>query len=283
MTEPLRILLVEDEADFSYLMCRSLESAGHHVTVCFNATDAISVLRQNRFDLVSTGYILCPDMDGLELLLTLNREGIKPPVIMVTGRGDENVAAQAFRAGALDFVVKDIALTFLSELPKRVTDAVNRIRRQQRARLILVADDCPALASLVAFLLSTEPDFEVLTAHSLEDAQKLFAARPIDLILTDPLVRRTGFELLKWAREHYPNALRLFMTADPSLPEQLETATNSGLLLGYLWKPFRQDELERFVRESIYTACVDRRHLADTPWIVEENGQAIDRKAKLTF
>ena len=57
-----------------------------------------------------------------ELLTTLTREGIAAPVLMVTGYGDEQLATRVLRAGALDYIVKDPALTFLGELPKRVNE-----------------------------------------------------------------------------------------------------------------------------------------------------------------
>src|SRR6516225_10867575 len=121
MFEPLNLFLVEDDDDFSYLMRKSLERAGHQVTVCRTAADALIVLGHTAFNLVVLDQRL-PDMAGLELLQTLNREGITTPVLMVTGYGDEHLATQVLRAGALDYVVKDRALTFLSELPKRVSE-----------------------------------------------------------------------------------------------------------------------------------------------------------------
>lgn len=138
MSEPLQLFLIEDETDFAYLMRKSLERAGHQVTVCHSAADALIVLEHNRFNLVILDQKL-PDMQGLELLQTLNREGINTPVLMVTGMGDEDLATQVLRAGALDYVVKDRALTFLAELPKRVGESVMRYRLQQMNRLLIEA------------------------------------------------------------------------------------------------------------------------------------------------
>src|SRR5438128_1862566 len=100
MSEPLRLFLIEDEDDFAYLMRKSLERAGHHVTVCRTAADAMIVLSHSQFNLVILDQAL-PDMEGLELLQDLVREGINTPVLMVTGHGDEHLATQVLRAGAL--------------------------------------------------------------------------------------------------------------------------------------------------------------------------------------
>jgi PAS domain S-box-containing protein len=58
---------------------------------------------------------------------------------MVTGLGDENLATQVLRAGALDYVVKDRALAYLMELPKRVYESVTRHRLQQLNALLIEA------------------------------------------------------------------------------------------------------------------------------------------------
>ncbi len=138
MAEALRLFLVEDDDDFTYLMRKSLERAGHHVTVCHSGADALIVLGHSQFHLVVLDEGL-PDMRGLELMQTLNKEGISTPVLMVTGLGNEDLATQVFRAGALDYLVKDRALTFLTDLPKRVQESVTRHRLQQTNRLLIEA------------------------------------------------------------------------------------------------------------------------------------------------
>src|SRR5271170_4447404 len=112
MAESLKLFLVEDDDDFSYLMRKSLERAGHHVTVCRSGADALIVLSHTNFQLVLLDHML-PDMSGLDLLQALHREAIATPVLMVTGKGDQQLAAQVLHAGALDYIVKDPGLNFL--------------------------------------------------------------------------------------------------------------------------------------------------------------------------
>ncbi len=140
MTEALRLFLVEDDDDVALLIRKSLERAGHHVATCRTAADALIVLGHGNYHLVLLDQFL-PDMEGLDLLRALVREGISVPVLMVTGKGDEDLASQALRAGALDYVVKDKALTFLTELPKRVSESVTRHRLQNLNRLLSEALD----------------------------------------------------------------------------------------------------------------------------------------------
>src|SRR5438874_2656877 len=162
MSDALRLFLVEDDPDVSLLIRKSLERAGHQVASCRTAADALIVLGHSTFDLVLLDYIL-QDTTGLELLQTLSQEGIAAPVLMVTAQGNEKVATSVLRAGALDYVVKD--LNFLAELPKRVVESVTRHRLQQRNRLLI-----EALESTRDGVMITDLDGTILQVNkALED------------------------------------------------------------------------------------------------------------------
>jgi PAS domain S-box-containing protein len=136
--EGLRLFLVEDDDDIALLISRALSRAGHELTRCRTAADALIVLGHNPFDLVLIDQRL-PDMTGLGLLEALAQEGINTPSLIVTAYGDEQLATQALQAGALDYIVKDPALNFLSQLPKRVHESVTRYRLQHTNRLLIAA------------------------------------------------------------------------------------------------------------------------------------------------
>ena len=149
MAESLALFLIEDEEDHALLMRKSLERAGHQVTVCRTGTDALIVLGHSPpFDLMILAQQL-PDSAGLELMRDLQRAGITIPVIMVTGKSDQDLAIQVLRAGALDYIVKDDNLTYLAELPKRVTEAVARHReRKSMERQLFQAQKMQSVGTL---------------------------------------------------------------------------------------------------------------------------------------
>jgi PAS domain S-box-containing protein len=137
-TESLNLFVVEDDDDIALLVRKSLERAGHRVTRCRTGADALTVLGHAAFDLVLLDQKL-PDLSGAELLQALARENIAVPALMVTAHGDEQLASQVLRAGALDYVVKDAELRFLAELPKRVVESVTQHRLRQSNRLLVAA------------------------------------------------------------------------------------------------------------------------------------------------
>jgi PAS domain S-box-containing protein len=172
MMEPLRLFIVEDDDDVALLIRKALERAGHQVATCRTAADALIVLSQGNYDLVLLDQRL-PDMAGLDLLRVLGREGITVPVLMVTAYGDEQLATQVLRAGALDYVVKDTALTFLSDLPKRVSESVTRHRLQQVNRLLREALDSARdgimITDLQGTILHVNGALEGLSGYSRQE------------------------------------------------------------------------------------------------------------------
>jgi PAS domain S-box-containing protein len=137
MVESLHLFLVENDDDQSFLIRTYLARAGHQVTICRSGADALIVLSHRQFDLVLLDYFLDSEMNGLELLRALHREGIGTPVLMVSQFGDERLATGVLRAGAVDYVPKKE--DWLSELPKRVMESVTRHRLQQSNHLLIQA------------------------------------------------------------------------------------------------------------------------------------------------
>jgi len=76
---------------------------------------ALGILRINQIDLIFLDFLL-PDMDGLKILEKVREEGIIVPVVMITGRGNEEIAADAFKKGVIDYMVKNYKN--ISELEK---------------------------------------------------------------------------------------------------------------------------------------------------------------------
>jgi two-component system, cell cycle sensor histidine kinase and response regulator CckA len=182
MTDALRLFLIEDDDDIALLMRRALERAGHQVTRCRTAADALIVLGHSHFDLVLLDQKL-PDMSGKDLLQALAREGILVPVLMVTAYADAQIATQVLRAGALDFVIKDPALTFLSELPKRVLESVTRHRLQYMNSLLIEALESARDGILIIdvqhrVILNVNRAVEGLTGYSRQELldQKVLSA-----------------------------------------------------------------------------------------------------------
>ena len=99
----------------------------------------LALCQQHSPDLILLDYML-PDLDGLEFLQSLqDAAGDMPPVIMLTGEGNEKVAVQAMKIGVRDYLVKgDLNAERFSQSVQRVLSEqalqqlVNRQQRQQQ-------------------------------------------------------------------------------------------------------------------------------------------------------
>jgi two-component system cell cycle sensor histidine kinase/response regulator CckA len=169
VSESLQLFLVEDNDDLAFVTRLCLERAGHTVTVCHSGTDALIVLSQSAFDLVVLDYFL-EDMRGSELLYRLHQERISTPILMVTSYGDQQLAAQVLREGALDYIVRDQEGSYLTELPGRVAEAVTRHRLQQSNNLLIAAfesaRDGIVITDLSATVLHVNSALERLFGYS---------------------------------------------------------------------------------------------------------------------
>ncbi|MGH2524986.1 MAG: response regulator, partial [Anaerolineales bacterium] len=121
MTDSLRVLIVDDNEDHARLAAEFLMASGSFaIEVAQDLQELWDYLAAQEFDVVLLDYNL-PDGNGLEALAEFPERGHRVPVVMVTGRGDERVAAQAIQRGAIDYLVK--AGDYLLTLPALVEKA----------------------------------------------------------------------------------------------------------------------------------------------------------------
>jgi DNA-binding response OmpR family regulator len=81
---PATILVAEDEEELRELYRRILTGAGYRVLLAPNGRHATRLIARETVDLVMTD-LLMPEMDGVELIAWLRREGFGMPVLMVSG------------------------------------------------------------------------------------------------------------------------------------------------------------------------------------------------------
>jgi two-component system, LuxR family, sensor kinase FixL len=103
----LNLFIIEDEEAHFVLMKRAISKDLPHSSIRYfaNARTCLEALDESEPDIIITDYLM-PEMNGLEFLEALNREGRDIPVVMITGQGDERIAVEAMKSGAWDYLVK---------------------------------------------------------------------------------------------------------------------------------------------------------------------------------
>jgi len=143
LVETHLILLIEDNPDHQLLERAALEGlgAGTKVVAVATAIEGLEALKQQDFDLVVADYQM-PGMNGLEFLRTLNERQITVPVVIVTGLGNEQVAVEALKQGACDYVIKESGyLDLLSSIAERAIAACRTKRQLDEARCQLAGSE----------------------------------------------------------------------------------------------------------------------------------------------
>ncbi|MHB8578553.1 MAG: PAS domain S-box protein [Ignavibacteriaceae bacterium] len=132
MAESIRILYVDDNPGDRALVRHSLEKVhgGFEVTEAKSKIEFEKIINEQVFDLVLTDFNIM-GFEGMQVLETVKSISPNIPVIIVTGTGSEEVAIQAIRNGAKDYVIKTIQ--HINRLPKTIISALEdkRIRDEK--------------------------------------------------------------------------------------------------------------------------------------------------------
>ncbi len=121
------VLVVEDEAVLAKNMATYLERGGCVVRIASTAEAGIDLLASLNPDVVVLDFNL-PGMDGMQALERIRAIDASTQVIMVTGHGSVELAVEAMKAGALDFLTKPVALSKLKMLIERASSDAQRSR-----------------------------------------------------------------------------------------------------------------------------------------------------------
>jgi DNA-binding response OmpR family regulator len=105
--DTLRILIAEDEESFLRVLTTVLESTHRfQVYPCESGDEAVEALKRSQYDVVILDQKM-PGMTGLNVIQWMHEQKSSTPVIMLTGRGSENIAVEAMKLGAYDYIRKD--------------------------------------------------------------------------------------------------------------------------------------------------------------------------------
>jgi len=128
-----RILLIEDNNDHAELIQRSLHQGlgPLQVTLTTTAKEAYGLLLSRSFDLILTDFYL-PDAKGEPHIRKLYKIAPAIPIVVITGQGDEKIAARSIKAGAEDYVVKTREV--LAALPGILKRAVVKHQSHQNKK-----------------------------------------------------------------------------------------------------------------------------------------------------
>ena len=167
-----KVLLIEDDE----LDCIAFERFIKEQMLLYDYTEArstseaLEILESEQFDIIVSDYSL-GDGTALDILNSVK----DTPIILTTGVADEQVAINAWRAGAYDYLPKDIDRNYLKAIPKAVENAIKRKK--------------------------TEDELD----RKQEDLEAIFDAAPVGMLLTDEnmVVDRVNYTMMEMLHREY--------------------------------------------------------------------------------
>ncbi len=138
--EPVRLLYIDDDDGFARLTMRSLGAQGFEVVHAANGDLGLAALATGRFDAIALDHVM-PLKSGPETLADIIARPDHPPVIYVTAADEGRIAVDALKAGASDYVLKDLGESFFELLGETIRQAIasQQARRERAAAQAEVA------------------------------------------------------------------------------------------------------------------------------------------------
>jgi len=132
----LTVLYIEDDQGLARLTKKRLEREGFLIDIVPNGEDGLAALDTRKYSVLLVDYEM-PGMNGVEVIRELSRGENPPPVVMVTGNGDERVAIDALKQGASDYIIKDLQMNYLELLPHVIMKVLRKHQLvQEKERMV---------------------------------------------------------------------------------------------------------------------------------------------------
>lgn len=159
-----KVLVVDDEVELKNVLVQILNAQRYDATGFSNPTEALTVLKDEAFDVLLTDLMM-PEMDGIQLLQAALKIDPHLVCIVMTGQGTIQTAVDAMRLGAFDYVLKPFRLqTILPVLTRAMNLRRLRLENLQLRETVAIYE----LNQTVAFSLDPKTVISKLADAALQ-------------------------------------------------------------------------------------------------------------------
>ncbi|HEU5399454.1 MAG TPA: EAL domain-containing protein, partial [Gammaproteobacteria bacterium] len=160
MATPLRVLVVEDSLADAELLLLELKRGGYEVSYerCTTEAEVRKALKTGTWDLIVSDYSL-PGFDGMRCLQLYRESGLDIPFLLMSGTVGEEIAVEAMKGGAHDYIMKDRLVRLVPAIKRELREAVARRERKsfmEQMEFIAYHDPVTRLPNQRLFLQEVE-------------------------------------------------------------------------------------------------------------------------------
>ena len=159
-SEPVRVLYIDDDVGLATLVKRDMERRGLAVEMAHDGATGLARVKEGGIDVVALDHYMA-GQDGLTTLAEIRKLTQPPPVVYVTGTDESKVAVAALKAGAADYVIKDIREDFFTLLHASLNAAIEltvtrRARQTAEAEVRRKNQELEALSKKLSKYLASQ-------------------------------------------------------------------------------------------------------------------------------
>ena len=195
-TVPTTVLIIDDSVTYRTALCRTLEGSGYEVIVAASGEEGLRMAADLRpMALIVDGIM--SGIDGATVIRTIRLDAAlrRTPCLMLTGSEDADSELHALDSGADAFVRKEeepeVILARLAAVLRNAHQGESHEKSLLGPKRILAVDDSMTYLQELGAALRTD-GYDVVLAHSGEEAIDMVGAQAVDCILMDLLMPGIG-------------------------------------------------------------------------------------------
>ncbi|MFB3100806.1 MAG: response regulator [Gammaproteobacteria bacterium] len=197
----MRILVVDDDRDFTESIGELIELEGHQPVLAYNGVEALKIFKQNNIDIILLDFRM-PGLNGIETLSEIRKLNLSVPVVIMTAYASTELTKDAIKHGAIEVMNKPFNINKLMEIISSI---------KQFHNILLLDDDKDYADSLSIALL--DEGYKTYVAYDTEQAINYISDNDIQLQILDIRINgETGIDVWLSMRKKHFDIPTIFIT-----------------------------------------------------------------------
>jgi signal transduction histidine kinase len=251
-------LLVEHDQDTSRQITEALRRDFFNILTADDIEKAFELLRAQQVDIILIDEKIS-DTGILDLSKRIKKEKPAIEVILIVEADNHNIAIEALRNGAFDYLEKPVISEQITTIIGRSTEKILKVRNLTHQNTVLIIDDNQEVVERLKKILEKE-NYNAFGAYSGSEGIKVIQKNIIDIVITDIKMSDIGgIEVLESVKKIHQD-IEVIMVTGYNEQDLAVRALKAGAI-DYLHKPINLDELIHAITKAVDKVTLYRLRL----------------------